>query len=102
MASELIWAITCIGIGLILVLVEVFIPSAGLFGLLAAGLIVWGLVLAFQYSTAVGFRFLAGTAACLPLVLLAAVYLWPRTLLASRVTLHPPSHAELHDDIRDH
>ena len=89
-SNELIWPILCVGIGLLLLIAEVFIPSGGLIGLLALGLIGWGLVLAFAESTALGLKFLVAVCLLMPISLALAIHLWPRTPLAKRIFLRPP------------
>ncbi len=87
----LIWPILCVSIGLLLLLAEAFIPSGGLIGLLAMGLIGIGLWLAFLQSMDVGLKFVAALVFLLPAVLMLALYLWPRTPLAKRMFLKPPT-----------
>jgi membrane-bound ClpP family serine protease len=102
MGNEVLWPLLCVSLGLILIVVEVFVPSGGLIGLLAAGLILYGVGLAFWHSTALGIRFLVGVGLALPLVMALSVYLWPRTPLARRVALRPPEAEEIRDAITDH
>jgi membrane-bound ClpP family serine protease len=87
----LIWPILCVTVGLLLLLSEAFIPSGGLIGLLAIGLIAVGLWMAFSQSLDVGLKFVAALVFLLPAVLMLALYLWPRTPLAKRMFLKPPS-----------
>lgn len=89
-SNELIWPILCLAIGLILLIAEVFIPSGGLIGILAIGLVVVSLGLSFAQSTTLGLRFLVAICVLMPLALALAVYLWPRTPMAKWIFLKPP------------
>ncbi len=84
------WPALCMGFGLILLIAEVFIPSGGLIGLLAAGLLIVSLYLSFSTSTALGLKFLFALGVLLPITLVAAVHLWPRTPMAKFLFLKPP------------
>jgi membrane-bound ClpP family serine protease len=101
MSNEVIWPLVCVVLGLLLVLLEAFIPSGGLIGLLAAGLIIYGLVLAFWQSSALGLRFLLGLGVALPCVLSIALYFWPRSPMAKYFALAPPATDEIHDERND-
>jgi membrane-bound ClpP family serine protease len=90
MTQDLFWPILCMAIGLILLLAEVFIPSGGLIGLLAIGLVLVSLGLAFAQSTMLGLKFLAALGVLLPLTLVLAINLWPRTPMAKWIFLKPP------------
>lgn len=98
--NQLIWPILCVTVGLLLLLSEAFIPSGGLIGLLALGLIGVGLWLAFAQSLELGLKFLAALVFLLPAVLLLAIWLWPRTPLAKRMFLKPPD-PDFDDDTED-
>lgn len=98
MTSEVMWPLLCVTLGLVLILVEAFVPSGGLIGLLALGLIVWGVVLAFLRSTSTGLAFLAGVGVLAPLAIALAISIWPHTPLARRAMLSPPAPEETRDD----
>lgn len=92
--NTLIWPILLLVFGLVLLIAEVFVPSGGLIGLLAAGLLVVSLYQAFA-QTAYGWYFLLADFLLLPLALVFAVYLWPRTPMARKVFLAPPDPEEM-------
>ena len=54
MGTDLFWPIACLAAGLLLLIVEVFVPSGGLIGFLSLGLLVVSLWLGFARSTATG------------------------------------------------
>jgi membrane-bound ClpP family serine protease len=93
--SELAWPLLLLAFGLIFLIAEVFIPSGGLFGLLAFGCVVLSLWQAFRHSTAMGLNFLLADFLILPIVVTVALYLWPKTPLARRIFLRPPAPDEI-------
>jgi membrane-bound ClpP family serine protease len=88
--NALIWPILFLAAGLLLLIVEVFLPSGGLIGLLALGCLGLSLWKAFAQSYTLGFEFLAALLVFLPIALVTAAHLWPRTPLAKRIFLKPP------------
>ncbi len=86
----LIWPILLMALGLILVIAEVFVPSGGMIGLLALGLIVVSIWQAFAISSSTGLAFLLADALLLPMAMMYAVYLWPKMPMANKVFLRPP------------
>ncbi|MDB5351402.1 MAG: hypothetical protein JWN86_2649 [Planctomycetota bacterium] len=99
MGTELVWPTLCLALGLILLIAEVFIPSGGLIGLLALGLMVVSLYLGFT-TTAHGLKFLVALAVLLPLSMVAAVQLWPRSPFAKFIFLKPPTPEESAPEVR--
>lgn len=88
--TELFWPIGCLAVGLILLIVEVFVPSGGLIGLLAIGLLLISLWQAFTISSTVGAIFLMALIGLLPATLALAFHLWPRTPMGKWIFLRPP------------
>jgi membrane-bound ClpP family serine protease len=99
MSNELMWPSLCMAVGLILLIAEVFVPSGGLIGLLAGGLLVVSLFLAFSHSTWTGVKFLVALGFLLPLTLVLAVNLWPRTPMARWIFLKPPDPEDVRPEI---
>lgn len=93
--STLAWPILLLAFGLILLISEVFIPSGGLIGLLAICCLLLSLWKAFEQSTDLGLKFLLADGVLLPLAMALAVHLWPKTPLARRVFLRPPTPDEI-------
>ena len=92
--SAVLWPILFLILGLILLIAEVFIPSGGMIGLLASGLLLASLWQAFT-QTEYGLYFLLTDLLLMPLTLMVAVYLWPKTPLAKKVFLTPPEADEM-------
>lgn len=88
--STLAWPLLLLAFGLILLIAEVFIPSGGLIGFLAAGCLVLSLWQAFRHSFELGLKFLLADFLLMPMAFALAVYLWPKTPVGKRVLLARP------------
>jgi membrane-bound serine protease (ClpP class) len=103
--STLAWPLILLALAVLLLIAEVFVPSGGAIGLLAAGCLILSLWQAFSQSTRVGLNFLMADFILLPVVFSVALYLWPKTPLAKRVFLKPPDPEEVavaHPAFLDH
>ncbi len=82
-----IWAVLLIVAALLLFFIELFVPSAGLFGLMAAAALVGGIVMLFYHDSTLG---LIGTIASLfaiPPLMALAFKILPNTPVFRRLTL---------------
>lgn len=95
MNPALIWAILCMAAGLGLLIVEVFVPSGGLIGLLATGLLAVSLWQAFTVSATTGLGFLAALVVLGPLTAVLAFRLFPHTPMGRWLLLKPPAPEEV-------
>ena len=93
--TALAWPLLLLALGLILLTAEVFLPSGGVIGLLAACLVALSLWQAFRVSTEAGLAFLAADFVAVPVAAGFALYLWPKTPFARRAFLKPPAPEEL-------
>ncbi len=98
MGPELVWPCLCLALGLVLLLAEVFIPSGGLIGLLALGLLGVSLYLAFT-TTPHGLKFVVALGILVPITFFAAVQIWPRTPMAKYIFLSPPSAEDMAPEV---
>jgi membrane-bound ClpP family serine protease len=89
------WAIIALLVGLALVVAEVFIPSGGVIGFLAAGLLLLSLVLAYLHSPTTGLVFTLIICIAAPGAVMTAFHFWPRTPLGKRIFLAHPSAEEI-------
>ena len=85
-----IWPTLLLIGSLLLIFLEVFLPSAGLIPLMAIGLSAASIWSAFAVSTMPGLIFLAIELALLPIVVLMAASVWPHTPMARFFMLKPP------------
>ena len=84
------WAITLFLLGLFLVSLEAFIPSAGVLGLVAGSVLVWSVYQGFVASTTCGISLIAATVIALPLLFALFVKWWPMTPLGKRMLINIP------------
>jgi membrane-bound serine protease (ClpP class) len=85
--DPLFWACILIALGFCVVVLELFLPSAGMLGVLAAALIIAGIVLAFMSNFRTGGIVLLVTVLALPIVLIAMLKVWPHTPIGRRILL---------------
>lgn len=95
MGTELFWPIACLAAGLLLLVVEVFVPSGGVIGFLSLGLLGVAIWQAFDISTGTGAVFLAVLTLLLPATLALAIRIWPKTPLGKWLFLKPPTPEDL-------
>lgn len=99
--DELFWPLALLGVGLGLLIAEVFLPSGGILGILAAASLLTSAYLASTVSVTFATRWLLAEAVLIPAAWVAALYGLPRTRLGRQVYLRPPSDAELESrDVR--
>lgn len=91
-----IWSIVLLAIGLGIVFLELFIPSGGVLGVVAAGAIVASLVVAFMSGIKFGVTMTLVTSVLVPLALMSALKWWPHTPLGRRILVTP---SECEDDV---
>jgi len=85
----LLYAILLLLLGIVLVLMEAFVPSGGILGVLAAIVLVSSLIFAFKESDGVGFAFLGIVVICVPGVVIFGLKIFPKTPIGRRVILKP-------------
>lgn len=87
MNDRILWAVILIGAAIVLFILEVFVPSAGMIGLLGAISLIGGIIALFWIDTTLG---LIGTLVCIvaaPFFLAAMMKLWPHTFLFKAMVL---------------
>lgn len=77
-----------IAAGLGVLCLELFLPSAGLIGVVAACLLIAGIVYAFIHSLAFGTFVLMGTLFSMPLFVMLMVKVWPLTPIGKAIMLN--------------
>lgn len=79
MGTTVYWAVLCLAIAAVLFVVEIFIPSGGLLGLLSATALVTGVVLLFQVNTTLGLAGAIAALVAIPVAVMLALKFWPQT-----------------------
>lgn len=85
--TPITWSIILLGIGFLVVFLELFVPSAGILGVVATILLVSGIVVAFFHSLYAGAFALLITVVTIPILLAFMVKIWPHTPLGRRILL---------------
>lgn len=88
--DALLWAILLLVGGLGLLILEVFVPSGGILGLLAALCVAAAIVVGFTIGLRQGITVSATAAVLVPLVLALAVRVWPHTPIGRLMLLSRP------------
>ena len=86
----IIWAILLSLIGLGFVVAEVFFPSLGVLGLIAAACVISADVMAFREGQAVGWSFVVAQVILIPWAVTSALKWLPKTGFGSRMMLSGP------------
>jgi membrane-bound serine protease (ClpP class) len=73
--------------GVMVIVIEMFIPSAGVLGVVAATFLIGGIIVAFFHSAFFGFGVLAGTSLAMPLLFVLLVKVWPLTPLGKAILM---------------
>ncbi len=81
------WSIILLALGVGVIFLELFVPSGGFLGVLAAILIISGIIVAFLSSFQAGVIMLAATGVSLPLLLILLLKLWPSTPIGRRILI---------------
>jgi membrane-bound ClpP family serine protease len=90
-----VWAILLLIVGMALVVMDVFLPSGGMFAVLAVCAIVAAVVLGFFEGSTMGFSVLTAAILGLPVVVVIALRLLPETPMGRRFLLKVPTSDEV-------
>jgi membrane-bound serine protease (ClpP class) len=85
--SLIVWAVLLITLALVLFFVEMMLPSGGLIGLLAAAVLIGGIVMLFYHDTGVGLIGTIAALVALPFVIGLGFKLLPYTPIFKKLTL---------------
>ncbi|UCF15717.1 MAG: hypothetical protein JSW59_20165 [Phycisphaerales bacterium] len=86
----LIFAVFLYFICAILIVAEVFVPSGGLISIFALGCLIGGIAIFFHYSVIAGWIGVGIAVVMIPVVLVIAYKMFPKTRFGKSVTLNPP------------
>jgi membrane-bound ClpP family serine protease len=97
--SSMHWPFLILLAAVVLLVLEIFIPSGGILGVLAATAFVAAIGTAFAYGgLQLGTAFMGVTAVLLPVVIALMIKLWPKTPFGKRMLIQPPDAARLLPD----
>jgi membrane-bound ClpP family serine protease len=94
MDQYFIWAMILLGLGLVCLVLEFFIPSSGMLGLLCGLTLIGSIVMGFMSGTNTGAVLMLGILLVVPAVLFAAVQYWPDTAMGKMILVPRPSHPD--------
>lgn len=92
------WAVVLLVLGCGFLVLEVFIPSGGLFGFFAALSVVGSMVMAFRRDMTTGLSFMAVAVFAVPTVVGLAFRYWPRTPMGRAFLGELPSEEDTRQD----
>jgi membrane-bound ClpP family serine protease len=95
MTTALMWAIGLLILGLVVVFIEVFVPTGGLLGLVAGALLLTSVGLAFSEGLGTGLLFLALVTVSVPSVIGVGMHYLPQTAIGRKLILAPPKPEEV-------
>jgi len=90
-----VWAVLLLVLGMGLAVLEIFFPSAGLLGFLAASSVLGAIIMGFQQGTTTGFGILLAAVVGGPTVIVLGLKYWPKTAIGRRVLLMSPRSEEV-------
>lgn len=93
--GDAFWPSVFLAMGLLLITLELFVPSGGLIGLSAVVCLGLGIWKAFQSSNSLGMTFVLIEFIAVPLTAIVAFRLWVRSPIGRRFLLAPPSEDEI-------
>ncbi|MFK7790865.1 MAG: NfeD family protein [Phycisphaeraceae bacterium] len=83
----MVYAILAFGIGITLLVLEAFLPSGGVLGLLAGICAIGGIVMFFQFDTMWGMVSMAVSLLAAPFIIAGMLWVWPNTPIGRALTL---------------
>lgn len=90
----LTWALILLAFGLVCLVLEFFVPSSGVLGVLCALSLVGAVVLGFMSGSNTGAALLLGIMIVVPAALFVGVHYWPDTAIGRMILIPRPSHAD--------
>jgi len=88
--DNLTLAYVLIGLGLVLLLAELFLPTGGVLFVLSVGALVVGVAMTFAYDQSTGVVTLIAVFVAIPLLGAVALHYWPKTPIGKRFVLSGP------------
>jgi len=92
--ESLVWPVILMLVGIGLVGLEIFVPSAGLLGVLAATSIIASIVMAYMHSMVAGTLFLLVATLAVPAIVMIAIKSWRHTPMGRVILIKRPDSAD--------
>jgi len=87
----LLWTFLFLCLAFVVAVLEVFLPSGGVFGVLAVGLLITSIVFSFQVGVVFGSLYTFFVCLLVPVFLWYALRMWPKTWIGRQILLTPES-----------
>jgi len=84
-----LWTFLFLGLAFVVAIAEVFLPSGGIFAVLAVALLITSIVFAFQVDVVFGSLYTFFVCLLVPIFLWAALRTWPKTWIGQQILLTP-------------
>lgn len=85
--AQILTAVVLLAIAVILFLAELFIPSGGLLGVIAAVALIAGIIMLFRIDTTLGLVGVVLSMIAIPVLFAVGLKIWPNTPIAQRLLL---------------
>jgi len=85
----ILWTFLFLCLAFIVAVLEVFLPTGGIFGVLAVGLLIASIVCAFQVGIVFGSIYTFFVCLLVPIFIWYALRLWPKTWIGKQILLTP-------------
>lgn len=90
----LTYAVLFLLAGIVILVVEFFVPSHGMLGIISTLSILGSIAAAFNHSTTAGLAFLVTSLIVVPALIMVAIQYWPDTPLGKRMLIPRPEHQD--------
>ena len=90
-----VWAVLLLLVGMTLVVLDIFLPSGGIFAFLSVCALIGAIWMGFSQGSAVGVAVLAGAVFGTVAVVVLALKYWPSTSIGKRMLLQVPTSEEV-------
>ena len=87
--DPLYWSLILVAVGLTVIVLELFIPSAGVLGIIAAILLISGVVVGFISGIQTGLIVFLAVLIILPVMFSILIKAWPHTPIGRRILIGP-------------
>lgn len=89
-----VWSVLLLLAGILVVGIEIFVPSGGVLTIIAGLCFIASIVLAFMHSTQLGVGMIGATTLAVPILIAAAIHWWPHTPIGRRILIPRPEHPD--------
>ena len=98
MLYPVLWTFLFLCLAFVVAVLEVFLPSGGIFAILAIAFLITSIVFSFQADIVFGSLYTLFNCLLVPLFLWAAISFWPNTWIGRRILLTPEDDPALFPD----